>query len=135
MYKTIMSTYSQSLVYFTAIISNTCFCRLKWWGKITCHIMERITCHSWHTDFSEEDFHWMMKMLVLMIPGAHYWTADESKTGDAGDELPYSAIKPGIFVDSSAFAFEAFYVHVFEHIHFFLARKHAYQPFCASAIY
>ena len=76
-----------------------------------------------------------MKMLVLMIPGAHYWTADESKTGDAGDELPYSAIKPGIFVDSSAFAFEAFYVHVFEHIHFFLARKQAYQPFCASDIH
>ena len=57
---------------------------------------------------------------------AHYWTAhnsEEPETKAAGYEIPYSAIKLGTFVDSSAFAFEVFHVHAFQRIHFLLARK------------
>ena len=78
-------------------------------------------------------------MLVLMIPESLYLTADnfeESKIIAAGDEIPYSAIKIGIFTDSSAFAFEAFHVHDFEHIHFLLACKQsALSCKCRSLIH
>ena len=67
-----------------------------------------------------------------MILEAHcYLTADsfeESKIGAAGDELQYFAIKLDTLADSSAFAFEAFHVHAFEHIQYFRACKQSVLP-------